>query len=139
MFKMLSTMTLLGLATLSETYAQSQQPIQAKVPFTFMVHNTTLSAGKYQLTYSNSAHNLWIRGLDENSPAMFVTAIPMAAIRSSDSSGKLVFDCYANSCYLAQVWQGSRRSNRGLELRPSEQQRRLALATRVVSTTIPAK
>ncbi len=63
MFKMFSTMTLLGLATFSAAYAQSSQPIQAKVPFAFMVQDTTLAAGNYQLTYNNNAHSLTIRGL----------------------------------------------------------------------------
>ena len=139
MFKTVSTMTLLGLATISAAYAQSAQPIQAKVPFTFMVQNTALSAGNYQLTYSNTAHSLWIRGLDENSQATFVTAIPKDAVTSSAGSGKLVFDCYDKNCYLAQVWQGTVGGSRGLELRPAERQRRLAFTTRVVSITIPAK
>lgn len=142
MFKIFSTMTLLGLATLSAAYAQSSQPIQAKVPFAFTAQNTTLSAGNYQLTYSNITHRLSLRGLDQNSSAAFATAIPATASGSSIDSARLVFQCYGKSCYLALVWRGSNGGGwglEGLELPQSDSQRTLAFQTRVVSITIPAK
>jgi hypothetical protein len=136
---MFSTMTLLGLATISAAYAQSNQPIQAKVPFAFTVQATTLAAGNYQLTYSNTAHILSIRGLDQNSGAAFVTAVPADASASLSGSGKLVFQCYGKACYLAQVLRGGPNGTRGLKLRQTEPERVLAFATRVASVTIPAK
>ena len=48
MFKTFSTIAVLSLLTLSAAQAQSEQPIQAKVPFTFTVQNTTLAAGNYR-------------------------------------------------------------------------------------------
>ena len=139
MFKMFSPITLLGLATISAAYAQSGQPIQAKVPFAFMVQNTTLTAGNYQLTYNNSAHSLSIRGLDQNSAGAFVTAQPTSAAASSGEPGRLIFDCYGKTCYLAQVWQGSVGGDRGLKVHQTEAQRGLSVAARVVSITIPVK
>jgi hypothetical protein len=138
MFK-ISLITLLGVATVSAVYAQSSQPIQAKVPLAFMVQDTTLSAGNYQLTYNNNAHSLTIRGLDQNSRAAFVTAEPTTASDSSSRFGRLVFQCYGKTCYLAQVWRGWPDGNRGLKLRPTEPERKLAFTTRVVSITIPVK
>jgi hypothetical protein len=139
MFRTFSIMTLLGLATISAAYAQSGQPIQAKVPFAFTVQDTILPAGNYQLTYSNTAHRLFIRGLDQNSPGAFVTAEPASAPSSSSSSAKLVFDCYGKTCYLARAWQGSIGGGRGLKVPQTEREHRLGVATRVVSITIPAK
>lgn len=139
MFKIFSIMTLLALATISAAYAQSSERTQAKVPFAFMVQNTTLSAGNYQLTYNNSAHSLAIRGLDQNSRAAFVTAEPTTASESSSRSGRLVFQCYGSTCYLAQVWHGGSDGNRGLRLHPTEPERKLAFATRAISITIAAK
>ena len=139
MFKTFSTMTLLGLATISAGYAQSSQWIQAKVPFAFTVQNTTLSAGNYQLTYSNTAHSLSIRGLDQNSSGAFATAIPATASGSSNDTAWLVFQCYGKTCYLARVWQGTGAGGRSLQVTQGEQERRLSLLTRVVSITIVAK
>jgi len=136
MFKMFSTMTLFGLLTVSTAYAQSNQPIQAHVPFAFTVQATTLTPGNYQLTYSSSAHILSIRGLDQNSSGAFATALPA---RAASGPGKLVFNCYNKSCYLAQVWQGATAGGAGLRLLHTEQERRIAVLTRAVSITIPAK
>jgi hypothetical protein len=138
MTKMFSTIILSALAMMPSAFAQSSQPIQAKVPFAFSVHNTSLPAGSYQLTYSNTAHSLWIRGLDPNSKGVFVTALPADASEASGTSGKLVFDCYGQSCSLAQVWRGGSASH-GLNVRQSEPQRVLSFSMRAVTVTIPAK
>ena len=137
MTKMFSTIILSGLAMIPVAYAQSSQPIQTKVPFAFTVQNTNLPAGSYQLTYSNTAHTLWIRGLDSNSKGAFVTVSPADASEASGTSGKLVFDCYGKSCYLAQVWRGG--ATRGLKVRQSGPQRVLSFSMRTVTVTIPAK
>jgi hypothetical protein len=140
MFKTLSTMTLLGLLTLSAARAQSEQPIRAKVPFAFTVQNTRLPAGNYQLTYSTIAHILSIQGLDQSSRGAFATAEPTTtASEASGGPGKLVFDCYGKTCYLWQVWQGRVRSDRGLKVLHTGREHALSIATRVVSVTIPAK
>jgi hypothetical protein len=139
MFKVFSTTALFGLLAVSAIHAQTGEPIQANVPFAFTVQDTTLAAGNYQLTYSNSAHILWIRGLDQNAGAAFATARPSDASGPSDSQGKLVFRCYDKICYLAQVWHGRDSGSRGLYLRQPERQRTLAFTTRVVNITIPAK
>jgi len=138
MTKIFSAVILSAVAMMPSAFAQSSQPLQAKVPFAFSVQNTSLPAGNYQLTYNNTAHSLWIRGLDSNSKGAFVTAIPADASEASDTSGKLMFDCYGQSCSLAQVWRGGNAS-RGLKVRQSEQLRALSFSVRRVIVTIPAK
>ena len=139
MFKIISKTTLLGSLLISGAYAQSGQPVEAKIPFAFIAQNATLAAGTYQITYNTSAHSLKIRGLDQGSEAAFATAVPTTGPTSRDGSAKLVFQCYDKLCYLAQVWQGSVGGDRGLEVRHAEPTRKLVLTTRVVSITIPAK
>jgi hypothetical protein len=135
MTKMFSTITLYGLLMLPAAYAQSEQPIQAKVPFAFRAPNATLAAGSYQLTYSTSAHTLMIRGLDENSQAAFATAAPITGSAPRGESGKLVFDCYEKTCYLARVWQGRIGSGRGLKMIRPKSEKEVALLMRVVTMT----
>lgn len=139
MFRAFSIMTLLGLATISTAYAQSERPIQASVPFAFMAQDTILPAGNYQLTYNNTAHTLFIRGLDRNSPSAFVTAKPASAPSSGGARARLVFDCYGKTCYLAEAWQGSLGAGRGLKAAQTGREQRLGMASRVASITIPAK
>jgi hypothetical protein len=134
---MFSTIILSALAMIPSAYAQSSQPLQAKVPFAFSAQNMTLPAGSYELTYSNTAHTLWIRGLDPDSKGAFVTALPADASEASGTSGKLVFRCYGQSCYLAQVWRDGIAS-RGLMVRKSEPERVLSFSVRAVTVAIPA-
>ncbi len=139
MFKIFSILTISGLLSISAAYAQSEQPIQAKVPFAFVVQNTTLPAGNYQLIYSNTAHSISIRGLDQNSSAAFVTAEPTADSGPTARQGRLMFHCYGKTCYLAQVWAGAVGGDRGLKVRQTKHERTSPVATRVVAVTIPAK
>lgn len=135
MFKIFSTMTLFGLLAVPAIYAQSNQPIQAHVPFSFAVRDTTMAAGNYRLTYDSISHILSIRGVGPNSGQAFALAWPAA---STDGPAKLVFHCYGESCRLSQVWQGSNLGGTGLRL-SNEPERRLAFFTRVVSIANPAK
>jgi hypothetical protein len=139
MTKMFSTITVHGLLMLPAAYAQSEQPIQANVPFAFRASKATLAAGSYQLTYNTSAHTLMIRGLDQNSEAAFATAAPMTGSGPRGESGKLVFDCYEKTCYLARVWQGRIGSGRGLKVPHPKPEREVVLATRMVTITVPAE
>ena len=133
MFKTFSTIIVLTLS-LSAAQAQSERPIQAKVPFAFTVQNTTLAAGNYRLTYNQTAHILSIQGLDQNPGVAFIRAMPSAG---ADGPGKIVFNCYEGSCYLAKVWPGA--EGRGLQVPQGERQPKLSFLTRVVSVTMAAK
>lgn len=138
MTKMFSTIILSGLATISAAYAQSTQPIQAKVPFAFSVKDTTLAAGAYRLTYSNTARVLSIQGVEGTEGGAFALALPESAPGASHQSPKLVFRCYDKACYLAEVWQGTIGGDRNLEV-PQPRERKVAFVTRVISITIAAK
>ena len=139
MFKTFSTMTLLGLLTLSSAQAQSERPIRAKVPFAFAVQNTMLPAGSYELNYNSISHILIVRGLENNSGPLYSAAQPVSDARQSHGPAKLVFGCYGESCFLTRVWQGVHLGGEGLVLTPSTRQRSLAFTTRAVYIMIPSK
>ena len=139
MIKVFSTIILSGLAMMSAAYAQSTQPIQAKVPFAFSVKGATLTPGTYRLTYSNTSGILAVGGVQGTKGGAFVLARPGSSPEASDASAKLVFRCYEKACYLAQVWQGSIGGGRNLELPQPARERKLAFETRVVSITLAGK
>ena len=139
MSRIFLTLPICGLLMIFGAYAQSGQPIQAQVPFAFVAENTRFAAGPYQLTYSTTSHKMMIRSLDQKSEPAFATTIPATASGPRGETGKLVFRCYEKTCYLAQVWQGSVDSGRGLELRYPAPVPHLAFTTRVVAITIPVK
>ena len=137
MLNMFSKMSFFGLLTISAAFAQSGQPIQAKVPFGFTVSHTTLPAGNYQLTYSSSAQRLTIRGLDANSSFASVAAFPTTSSNSFSQPGELLFKCYDRACHLAQVWQGPIGGDRGLQLVGTERHHALSISARVIAVTVP--
>ncbi|MGC2659128.1 MAG: hypothetical protein WA324_14305 [Bryobacteraceae bacterium] len=137
MFKMFSTMTLFGLLTISAAYGGSSQTLKADIPFAFMVRNTTLAAGNYQLTYDTRSHLVSVHGLNRNLGSTFALAFP--ATGAADGPTKLVFHCYDKSCWLTQAWSGYSAREVGLELPPTERQRGVAFVTRVLSFTTPTK
>ncbi|HEY6989420.1 MAG TPA: hypothetical protein VH369_13590 [Bryobacteraceae bacterium] len=139
MTKMFSTMTVYGLLTVCAAYAQSEQPIQAKIPFAFRAQNTSLAAGTYQLTYNTGAHTLMIQSLGLNSKGAFAIAVPTTDSGAPGESGKLVFDCYEKACYLARVWQGRIGSGRGLKVPHPQPEAKVVFAARLVAITVPAK
>ncbi len=139
MFKSLSTMTLLGIASVSAAFGQSSQPLQAEIPFAFTVQDSILPAGSYQFTYNNTSHRLSIRGLNQNSGSVLVTAAPTSASNHSNERARVTFHCYGRTCYLAEAWQDSSSGDRGLEVFETEHERRFAVAARVIAVTIPAR
>jgi len=139
MSKAFSTIVASALAVISTAYAQSTQPIEAQVPFAFTAQGATFAAGNYRLTYSDTAHLLYVRGVEGTSGGAFLPVRPESAPGASKQSAKLVFQCRQNACYLAQVWQGNISGNRRLEVPQPARERELNFETRVVSITIPAK
>lgn len=104
-------LTLVGVLGLllaaGSVFAQSGE-IRANVPFDFVVNHVTLPAGQYTVTTAGAGNMaLMIRGFDKG--VMLVNAIPAQKASASDRT-KLVFRCYGDHCFLAQIWtEGSAR------------------------------
>lgn len=137
MFKTLSTMTVLGLLTLSAAQAQSSQTVQAHVPFAFQMQHKAFAAGNYRLRYSIDSHMLYVRGIDGRSSGGFALVSPAGKSRHASKYGELVFNCYGSACFLAEIWQSADVGGARLQLSHSEPERRISLSLRAVS--IPAK
>jgi hypothetical protein len=137
MFKMFSAIAVFGLLTGSTAFAQSNQALQANVPFAFTVHNRTLSSGTYRVSYKTTAHVLYIRGLNLAAESAFVFAIPGADPKGTSGQSRLVFRCNPKgACELAQVWQGYG-EGAGVLVSQPEREHKLSFVTRVVSMSIP--
>jgi hypothetical protein len=139
MFKTVSTLTVMGLLTLSAAQAQSSQTLQAHVPFAFQMQHKDFAAGNYWLTYSMNNHILYLRNMDQSSRAGFFLVSPTSDSRNASRHAKLVFTCYSNTCNLAEIWQGGDHNRAGLEVPRTEPERRIPISMRVLSLAIPAK
>ncbi len=136
MFKTVSTLTMFGLLAMSAAaQAQSNQPLRAQIPFAFQAQGATLPAGSYQLSYSQLSHVLTLKGANHTA---FVTTKPAHSPVASEA-GKVLFQCYGDSCYLAAVWPPSALSaDPAVEVMKSRSPRHISFITRAVSLA-PAK
>ena len=75
------------------------QVIQAKVPFNFIVSGKTLAAGEY--TMITHAHQLKIEDAGGRVVAMVLVS---DSGRSHQGKGEIIFHCYQERCFLAEVW-----------------------------------
>jgi hypothetical protein len=119
-------LTLIGVLSLllaaGAAFAQSVE-VRANVPFDFVVNHTTLPAGQYSITTIDRGNMvLAIRGFKKG--VMVLTAIPAEAASASDR-GKLVFRCYGDRYFLAQIWTAG--SERGRILPKSALESEVAL------------
>jgi hypothetical protein len=135
MSKMFLKLTLFGLLAGVAAHAQSSQPLQANVPFAFTVRQATLPAGSYRLTFARNGYVLRVQGVNNPADNALTLAAPGSDPQGRAGAARLVFHCYGKGCYLAQVWDGGA-AGTGLELPHTQQERRLAFQTRIISMTM---
>ncbi len=83
---------------------------KADVPFSFRIADRVLPPGNYTVTArSNGLTQLW--NTDTNQGMVFVANSEM---QDPQSDAKLVFNCYGDRYFLAQIWFGSGDSGRVL-------------------------
>src|SRR5882672_4000324 len=103
-----------GLATAVSAQIPSDVTVQANIPYTFMVGDTRLAAGKYTVKVAddNDLHLMEIKSADGCTSVFFET---VAAV-SSEIPGKteLVFDKIGDDYFLSQVWLVGNRSGNQL-------------------------
>jgi len=74
--------------------------VQAKVPFNFVVSGKTFAAGEY--TMIAGSHQVKLQDAYGRTIAM-VLANEVSG-RSAGANGRIIFHCYRERCFLAEVW-----------------------------------
>jgi hypothetical protein len=99
--------------------------IETNVPFTFVVGDTTLPAGKYviQVVDGDSANVLRLRSVNGHTSVVFDTEASEARGEQIMHKDELVFDKIGDSYFLSQVWMAG--SSSGNELAKSRMEKRL--------------
>lgn len=98
----------IGLAVVP-VYAQAGG-VRANVPFNFAVSGKTLPAGHY--TMLAASHQVKIQDAQGRMVAM-VLANEVSG-RSAGESGQIIFHCYRDRCFLAEVWSPAKDNGRQL-------------------------
>ena len=103
----------------------SDVTIRASVPFAFMVGDTTLPAGKYEIKVldEDSLNVLELRSVNGRTSVVFDTENVETRGDQMVNKGELVFDKIGDKYFLSQVWMAG--SDTGSELVKSRMERRL--------------
>src|SRR5258707_892767 len=90
-------------AVAAQAQIESDVTIEANIPYSFIVGNTTLPAGKYAIkALDNDPGVLEIRSAD-NRTAVFIET-ESAQANQEPSKSELVFNKVGDKYFLAQVW-----------------------------------
>ena len=92
--------------------------VQAKVPFSFIVLGKTLPAGEYTLT--SAPHELKIRNANQRLVAVVIA--DEVSGRSAGTTGYLLFHCYDERCFLAELRSPTQGNGRQLLMSKMEAQ-----------------
>ena len=125
--KLLLTLCLLavGGGVVANAQIDSVPQIEANVPFAFMVGDTRLPAGKYNIKTldENAPSILEISSVDGRTSVAFDTENATTRSDRSAKTTELVFDKVGDRYFLSQVWVSG--SNSGSELAKSRMQKKL--------------
>jgi hypothetical protein len=84
--------------------------VRVKVPFKFVVANKTLPEGDYLLS---SVHDeVFVQDSQGKRVAMVLTNA--VGGRTTGKTGEVIFECYADLCFLSQVWTPGQDTGREL-------------------------
>lgn len=105
----LAVLGLLVALAVAPTYGQIWG-VKAKVPFRFVVADKTLPEGEYLL--SSARDEVFVQDSAGKRVAMVLTNA--VAGRTVGKTGEVVFECYADLCFLSQVWTPGQNTGREL-------------------------
>jgi hypothetical protein len=117
-FTMLMLIVALALATAAVSVnAQSRNEVRSSIPFEFVVGDKALPVGEYNLRMI-TRDALMIQGSENGQSAIRLSASTEKSKKSTHT--RLVFHCYGQRYFLAQVWDGG---TVGLDVAKSRQER----------------
>ena len=93
--------------------------VQGEIPFNFAVSGKVLPAGEYRMV--SAPHQIKIE--DSIGTAVAMVLANDAVARSAENNDRIVFHCYRDRCFLAEVWSGQQK---GRQVLPSRAEAELA-------------
>jgi hypothetical protein len=92
------------------------QSVKAKVPFSFTVSGKILPAGDY--TMVTNSNRLKITNGDGRIEAM--ASVYDASGHSDGEKSQIIFHCYGDRCFLAELWSAHQLNGRALQTSQAE-------------------
>jgi hypothetical protein len=104
---MVAVALLLSLVATSACYAQ-QYPLSVNIPFAFQAGDRTMPAGEYRVESALGVTRSFQRLRQVNGDAVMIFVTMPLEARNGHSEPELVFNCYGETKFLAQIWTGDR-------------------------------
>lgn len=113
----------IGIAGRIPAHAQVVDTIEADIPFSFTVRNTTLPAGRYTVerVYTVDPNVMEIRSRDAHSATLVI--VENAEIAKAPEMAELIFDRVGDQYFLSEIFEGG--SNAGVALPKSHAERQM--------------
>lgn len=117
------SLSLMAFAGRIPAHAQVVDTIEADIPFSFTVRETTLPAAKYKIerVYTVNPNVMEIRGSDAHATAFVI--VENAVIARAPEKAELIFDRVGDQYFLWEIFEGG--SNAGVELPKSHAERQM--------------
>ena len=90
----------LGVAAIGIGQAALAQSISVKIPFTFAIADRVYPAGEYSV--ASSRDKLVVQ--DSEGKVVSMTLSNAVNGRHVGNNGEIVFHCYADHCFLSELW-----------------------------------
>jgi hypothetical protein len=94
-----AALSLLALIAVIPAYSQ-MDGVRVKVPFNFAMGDKTYAAGEY--AFSSLKDTIILQNSDGARIAMVLAN--HATGRSAGKTGKVIFACYGEQCFVSQIW-----------------------------------
>jgi hypothetical protein len=100
----------IAMAAVAAVHAQDRT-VTASVPFSFYVGSNLMPQGAYRIG-ETSTGIAWLTSVSRGDGKGIATFT--VAGKKQDEPARLVFHCYAENCFLAEIWSGDSGLGRGL-------------------------
>lgn len=117
MRKQLLASLLMGLGLCAGPVHAQPGGVRVSIPFRFSVGGKTFAAGDY--TMVAGSHQVSVVSQADGKTVALALANDVSG-QAAGANGHIVFHCYAERCFLAEVWSPSQENGRRLLISPAE-------------------
>jgi hypothetical protein len=121
--QILTVAAALVLTAIAPAASHAQQTTQANIPFAFQAAETKMPAGEYEIRRASLSGKVVQKIQRKDSSASVFVLTYGTSPRKNDAEAKLIFHCYSNECFLAEIWGGN---GEGLKVAESRKEKALS-------------
>jgi len=113
----------IALVAVATVHAQDKT-VTANVPFRFYVGSSLMPQGVYRVSDTSHGTMLYLRSMDSDAAKAVMARNIVGKLENEPA--RLVFHCYGQNCFLAEIWSGDKPT--GGAISPSQHEREIAQA-----------